>query len=157
MQQKNAKIGEILYILAKGGVENYSGEAVSQLEHALQCATLALQAFPSSQIKLLSGPRQGLVMLRVRASVADSQFNSGEILVTEVKLELEGQFGFGMVIGDSHRQVLAVAIVDAAIRKGGSLTLQLEQEIAKLEQQLTQKRQQFYNLVATSKVEFETF
>jgi hypothetical protein len=47
--------------------------------------------------------------------------------------------------------------VDAAIRKGGPLALQLEQEIAKLEQQLTQKRQQLYNLMATSKVEFETF
>jgi alpha-D-ribose 1-methylphosphonate 5-triphosphate synthase subunit PhnG len=138
-------------------MKHYQVLANSPEEQVCNLATLALQAFPSSQIKLLSGPRQGLVMLRVRESVADSQFNSGEILVTEVKLELEGQFGFGMIIGDSHRQALAVAIVDAAIRRGGPLALQLEQEIAKLEQQLTQKRQQFYNLVATSKVEFETF
>src|SRR5690242_13852742 len=66
---------------------------------------------------LLSGPRQGLVMLRVRETIAESLFNAGEILVTEVKLELDGQFGFGMVIGNQPRKALALALVDAALRK----------------------------------------
>src|SRR5882672_6707687 len=100
-------------------VSNASEEQVSRL------ADIVLSGYEHSQVRLLSWPRQGLVMLRVRETVANSLFNAGEILVTEVKLELDGQFGFGMVIGDSPRRALGVALVDAALRKGGALAEQL--------------------------------
>jgi len=59
-------------------------------EQVCHLGTLVLQAYAASKINFLSGPQRGLVMLRVRETVADSQFNAGEILVTEVKLELDG-------------------------------------------------------------------
>ena len=138
-------------------MKHYQVLANCSEEQVCNLATQVLQSYPASQVKLLSGPRQGLVMLRMRESVAESQFNAGEILVTEVKLELDGEFGFGMIIGNNHRQALAVAVVDAAIRKGGPISFQLEQEIAELSRQLEQSRRKVYDLVATSKVEFDTF
>ena len=124
-------------------------------EQACHLATVVLQAYPTSTVQVLSGPQQGLVMLRMRETVANSQFNAGEILVTEVKLELDGQFGYGMVIGTSSRHAMAIALVDAAMRKGESIALQLEQELIQLHQHIVEKQRQLYNLVASTRVNFE--
>src|SRR5258708_12082392 len=94
---------------------NSSEEQVSQL------ASRLLEQYPTSQIKLLSGPRQGLVMLRVRETVAESLFNAGEVLVTEVKLELNGQFGFGLVMGNQPRKPLPIAPLNTPLRKNNAL------------------------------------
>ena len=124
-------------------------------EQVCQLAALVLQSYKKSQVKILSGPRRALVMLRVRETVANSLFNAGEVLVTEVKLELDEQFGFGMIIGDSPRRAMAVALVDAALRKGGPVADQLQHELAELERQLTKRNQHLEALVARTKVEFE--
>lgn len=130
--------------------------ANSPEEQVSHLAALVTQAYSASQVKLLSGPRLGLVMLRMQETVANSQFNAGEVLVTEVSLELEGQFGFGMVMGNAPRRAMAVALLDAAIRKGGPLSEQLLSEIAELARQLQFGRQQVQQMIAASKVEFET-
>ncbi|MBV8695564.1 MAG: phosphonate C-P lyase system protein PhnG [Ktedonobacteraceae bacterium] len=129
---------------------NCSEEQLSRL------AILVLQAYTASTIKLLSGPQRGLVMLRVRETIADSSFNAGEILVTEVKLEIDGQFGFGMIIGDSPSRAMAIALVDAALRKGEAVSTLLQEELAELGRQLHLHHQRTYNLVAATKVDFET-
>ena len=67
--------------------KHYSVIAGCEEEEARRLATLVLEDNPAAEIRILSGPQQGLVMLRVQETVADSLFNAGEILVTEVKLE----------------------------------------------------------------------
>lgn len=135
---------------------NYSSIlANSSEEDVSRLAFFVLEEYTASKIKLLSGPQRGLVMLRVRETVANSQFNAGEILVTEVRLELDGQFGYGIVIGDSPGRALGVALVDAALRKGGSASRRLEYELAKLQQQLQLSRQRLYKIAATTRVDFE--
>ncbi len=124
-------------------------------EQACQLASIVLQSYQQSQVKLLSGPRQALVMLRVRETVANSLFHAGEVLVTEVKLELDGQFGFGMIIGESPHRAMAVALVDAALRKGGLVADQLQRELVELDRHLTKHNQQIQALVARTKAEFE--
>lgn len=124
-------------------------------EQVCRLAAIVLQGYQRSQVKLLSGPRQALVMLRVRETVATSLFHAGEVLVTEVKLELDEQFGFGMIIGESPCRAMAVALVDAALRKGGSVADQLQHELAELDRQLAKHHQQVQALVATTKVDFE--
>ena len=136
-------------------VNHYRILANSPEEQVCQLASTVLQNYQKSQLKLLSGPRQALVMLRVRETVANSLFHAGEVLVTEVKLELDGQFGFGMIMGDSPRRAMAVALVDAALRKGGPVAEQLQHELAELDRQLAQRRQQEQALVAKTKVNFE--
>jgi alpha-D-ribose 1-methylphosphonate 5-triphosphate synthase subunit PhnG len=124
-------------------------------EQACQLASIVLQSYQQSQVKLLSGPRQALVMLRVRETVANSLFHAGEVLVTEVKLELDGQFGFGMIIGESPHRAMAIALVDAALRKGGLVADQLQRELVELDRHLTKHNQQIQALVARTKAEFE--
>ena len=134
---------------------HYRTLANSPEEPVCRLASIVLQSYQKSQVRLLSGPRQALVMLRVRESVANSLFHAGEVLVTEVKLELDEQFGFGMIIGDSPRRAMAVALVDAALRKGGPVAEQLQHELATLDRQLAEHHQQEQALVAKTKVDFE--
>lgn len=135
---------------------HYEVLANSSEEEVCQLAAKVLERYAASKVKLLGGPRQGLVMLRVRETVASSQFNAGEILVTEVRLELDGQFGFGIVMGDSQRRAMAVALVDAALRKGTDLADELQSGLDELAQQLQQERERLYALVATTQVAFDT-
>jgi alpha-D-ribose 1-methylphosphonate 5-triphosphate synthase subunit PhnG len=127
----------------------------SSEEQVCQLASTVLEHYQQSQVKLLIGPRQGLVMLRMRETVANSLFNAGEVLVTEVKLELDEQFGFGMIIGDAPRHAMGIALVDAALRKGGAVADWLSQELTVLDQQIIEKNQREQALVAATKVEFE--
>jgi alpha-D-ribose 1-methylphosphonate 5-triphosphate synthase subunit PhnG len=136
-------------------MNHYHILANSSEEHVCYLASIVLKSYAKSQVKLLSGPRQGLVMLRMRETVANSRFNAGEVLVTEVKLELEEQFGFGMVIGDSPRRAMAIALVDAALGKGGPVADQLQQELIELDHRLGRSHQHLQALVDTTRVEFE--
>jgi alpha-D-ribose 1-methylphosphonate 5-triphosphate synthase subunit PhnG len=136
-------------------MNHYHILANSPEEQVCNLATIVLKSYAKSQVKLLSEPRQGLVMLRMRETVANSQFNAGEVLVTEVKLELEEQFGFGMVIGDSPRRAMAIALIDAALAKGGPVADQLQHELAELDRQLAKSHQHLQALVDTTRVEFE--
>lgn len=128
-------------------------------DQVCQLASMVLERHPEREVKLLSGPSQGLVMLRVLETVANSLFNAGEVLVTEVKLELAGQFGYGMVIGDSPRRAMAIALIDATLRVSEHLDsdeyTSLVKELAIFEQQIRQERQHLQALVATTKVNFE--
>jgi len=136
-------------------MNHYHILANSPEEQVCHLASIVLKNYAKSKVKILTGPRQGLVMLRLRETVANSQFNAGEVLVTEVKLELEEQFGFGMVIGDSPRRAMAIALVDAALGKGGPVADQLLQELVELDQRLGKSHQHLQALVDTTRVEFE--
>jgi phosphonate degradation associated HDIG domain protein len=46
----NALLHNLLELYRDRGQAQYGGEAISQLEHALQCATLAEQATPSAEL-----------------------------------------------------------------------------------------------------------
>jgi len=133
-------------------------QILANCEEALVCqlAEKVLKEYPTGQLRFLSGPLQGLVMLRMRESVENRQFNAGEILVTEVKLELDGQFGYGMVLGKSERRAMAVALVDAALCKGGALSEWLKVELERINQILLSDKKRLYQIVNTSRVEFET-
>ena len=72
-------------------MNHYHALANCPEEQVCQLASIVLQSYRKSQVKILSGPRLGLVMLRVRETVANSLFNAGEVLVTEVKLELDNR------------------------------------------------------------------
>lgn len=76
-------------------------------------------------------PQAALVMARVRETVDGEVFNLGEVLVTTCEVNLDGEPGWGMVMGHDPERALCAAVVDAASRRGaaeelkGELSLQL--------------------------------
>jgi alpha-D-ribose 1-methylphosphonate 5-triphosphate synthase subunit PhnG len=126
------------------------------VEAAYGLGAKVAQEYPG-HIKLLTGPRLGLVMLSVLESVAESTFYAGEVLVTEVTLELVGRYGFGMVLGNDPRRALASALVDAALGLDGDIASELRRELNDLESGIRQEQRQAFRAVASTKVDFTVF
>lgn len=63
---------------------------------------------------VLSGPDVGMAMMQVREPVAEERFYLGEVLVTQVEVELAGRRGWCMRLGDDRRAALAAGLLDAA-------------------------------------------
>jgi alpha-D-ribose 1-methylphosphonate 5-triphosphate synthase subunit PhnG len=96
-------------------------------------------------------------MLNVRESVAESTFYAGELLVTEVTLEVDSGYGFGMVIGNDPRRALAAALVDAALAVNGDFAALLRRELDDLAGRIVEGQRQAFRAVAATKVEFTVF
>ena len=82
---------------------------------------------------------------------------AGEILVTETRLELNGTFGFGMIIGNDPTFATALAVIDAALRLPGDPHADLHTTIAALGDQLSASQQRQFAAANSTKVEFDVF
>ncbi|MDW8403013.1 phosphonate C-P lyase system protein PhnG [Chloroflexus sp.] len=122
-----------------------------------ELAEQVLARYDRSAVTFISGPRCVLVQLRMIEGVAETVFNAGEILVTETRLELAGQFGFGMVIGRDPDHATALAVLDAALRMPGDPHADLRPRIAELGQALSAAYERRFAAAAATRVEFETF
>jgi len=116
-----------------------------------------LARYPEGAVTLISGPRTVLVQLRMLDGVADRPFNTGEILVTETRLELNGQFGFGMVIGRDGEHATALALLDAALALPDDPHADLRPPIAELGKALATAQERRFAAAAATTVAFETF
>lgn len=122
-----------------------------------ELAEQALARYDHTAVTLISGPRCVLVQLRMIDGVAETVFNAGEILVTETRLELNGQFGFGMVIGRDAEHATALAVLDAALRMPGDPHADLRLRIAELGRDLGAAYERRFAAAAATHVAFETF
>ena len=113
--------------------------------------------YSDSAVTIISGPKVAMVQLRMRESVNNTPFNAGEVLVTETRLELNGTFGFGMIIGNNPEHATALAVIDAALRIPNPLHTSFADELAQLDAELTQRQQRQFAASASTKVEFDTF
>jgi alpha-D-ribose 1-methylphosphonate 5-triphosphate synthase subunit PhnG len=120
-------------------------------------AEQVLQHYPADAVTMISGPRVAMVQLRMQESVANSVFNAGEILVTETRLELNGTFGFGMIIGNDPTFATALAVIDAALRLPGDPHADLHTAINDLGDQLSAIQQRQFAAANSTKVEFDVF
>jgi alpha-D-ribose 1-methylphosphonate 5-triphosphate synthase subunit PhnG len=116
-----------------------------------------LESYPESAVTIISGPKVAMVQLRMRESVNNSAFNAGEVLVTETRLELNGTFGFGMIIGNNPEHATALAVIDAALRMPNPVHPSLPDALAHLNAELTLRQQRQFAASASTKVEFDTF
>ncbi|MFQ3630171.1 phosphonate C-P lyase system protein PhnG [Roseiflexus sp.] len=122
-----------------------------------ELAEQVLARYDHTAVTLISGPRCVLVQLRMIDGVAEMVFNAGEILVTETRLELNGQFGFGMVIGRDADHATALAVLDAALRMPGDPHADLRPRIAEFGRALSEAYERRFAAAAATRVAFETF
>jgi len=131
--------------------------SLSDPQHVQAIAEQILSQYPTDAVTMISGPKLAMVQLRMQESVANSPFNAGEILVTEVRLELNGVFGFGMIIGDDPLHATALAVIDAALRTTDAPNTVIHDAIATLTQQLHEQQVEQFAASASTKVDFDIF
>jgi len=120
-----------------------------------QAVNEILALLADQEFELLQPPRTTLVMMPLIDSFL-TDFNLGEVLVTEATVKVAGIEGYAMVTGDNPRRVLARAAV-TAILAGNNLPLQgqLEALLAVQEQISRQALEQERALTATTRVNFD--
>jgi alpha-D-ribose 1-methylphosphonate 5-triphosphate synthase subunit PhnG len=64
-------------------------------------------------VRVLVGPEVGCVSTQVREPVAGERFLIGDVLACRAEVELAGQRGWAMRLGDDRASVLAAAGLDA--------------------------------------------
>lgn len=106
----------------------YEAASYAPLE---QLRHLADRCLEDVRVEVPSRPETALLMVRVGETVDGEAFNLGEVMVTCCEVELDGEPGWGMVLGDEPERALCAAVLDAASRSGlpdgveGELRLQL--------------------------------
>jgi len=115
---------------------------------------LADRCLEGADAKVVSAPEPGLLMARVRETVDGEVFNLGEVLVTRCEVVLDGERGWGMVLGDEPERALCAAILDAASR-GGKVPAEVEGELKLQLAFVREARKQRWARVQPTRVEFE--
>jgi alpha-D-ribose 1-methylphosphonate 5-triphosphate synthase subunit PhnG len=70
-------------------------------------------------VRVLVGPEVGCVSTQVREPVAGERFLIGDVLACRAEVELAGQRGWAMRLGDDRASVLAAAVLDAEAAGAG--------------------------------------
>lgn len=104
----------------------------------------------------ISPPQQAMTMIKMRESAKNSLFYIGEVLITEVKVEIEGRIGIGIVAGIEEHLACQLAIIDAAYKAELPETDGWEAQLEKEERSIGQARAREQAELFETKVSFET-
>ena len=85
-----------------------------------ECGLEPLEAFvralePHCAIQVVRHPAVGTTMIRAEDSVEGQPFYLGEALITECELNIDGQAGFGLCLGDEPVRSYCMAFLDALL------------------------------------------
>lgn len=107
-------------------------------------------------VHVLRQPAKNLVMIRMRETVAKADFYLGEMPAVEALVELEGQRGFALQMGDDTEKALAAAVVDAVCQTELPERQAVEQALAEQGRALQEAEERARARHAGTRVHFET-
>jgi alpha-D-ribose 1-methylphosphonate 5-triphosphate synthase subunit PhnG len=85
---------------------------------AAQIADLAHPIAEQYKPVIVKEPSKTLSMIKMRDPVRQGQFFLGEVIVCDATVELAGNQGSAVLMGDDTSKVLDMAIIDAALNGG---------------------------------------
>jgi alpha-D-ribose 1-methylphosphonate 5-triphosphate synthase subunit PhnG len=106
-------------------------------------------------LTLVTPPRVGMVMLRLREPVDGTIFNAGEVLVTEAQVALDEHQGYAMRLGRAPEATLAAAILDAAVESEHPLTPRILEQLGQLATAEQERQLAAWREVAATRVAFD--
>ncbi|MGG3571157.1 phosphonate C-P lyase system protein PhnG [Bacillus gobiensis] len=116
----------------------------------------ATQVEASADLNLERSPRTGLVMMKTRDSVSRQPFYTGEVLVTECVVQVNGHYGMGVLMGEEPQKAYQIALVDGAFNAKLPITEAWLPALEKEEQYIEQKQQKEITRLSGSRVNFDT-
>lgn len=107
-------------------------------------------------VRLLRPAQKTLTMIKMREPVQESLFYLGEVLCCECLVDVEGQKGFAVMMGDDFEKAKDAAILDAVFRAGFPEKKELEEKLLELEKENRNKRSALNAQILESRVQFNT-
>lgn len=108
----------------------------------------------SHDIVTVKKPAKTLIMLKMRESVADSEFYLGELLACEAMVKIGDKTGFAITSGDDYEKVFAMAVIDAAMNANVEETERLSEKLADMDKRVTQCERTESGRIQKSRVDF---
>jgi alpha-D-ribose 1-methylphosphonate 5-triphosphate synthase subunit PhnG len=127
-----------------------SPDAAQRLAHSILDGSLG-------EVQIITPPTVGMLMARAVDGARAETFNLGEVVVSEARVSIAGHQGWSMVMGANAEHALAAAIVDAGIEAGHASARPITAELARLAAELEQRLTAEIDVVAPTRVRFETF
>jgi alpha-D-ribose 1-methylphosphonate 5-triphosphate synthase subunit PhnG len=106
---------------------------------------------------VVAPPTVGMIMARAVDGARGEPFNLAEVLVTEARVTLGGQEGWGMVVGRAPDHALAMAVLDAGLEAGHSAREAIERELEALAGELAARQAWEWARLAPTMVDFDNF
>jgi alpha-D-ribose 1-methylphosphonate 5-triphosphate synthase subunit PhnG len=108
-----------------------------------------------AQVRVLVAPEVGCVSTQVREPVAGERFLLGDVLACRAEVELAGQRGWAMRLGDDRAAVLAAAVLDAEATAARPLAADIEDLCRAVARRLVDRDEREWAELAPTIVEFE--
>lgn len=129
-------------------------QAQGDLAPLLALAERVLEA-SGEAVTLVTPPRVGMVMLRLREPAEGTVYNAGEVLVTEAQVALDRHQGYAMRLGRAPEVALAAAVLDAAVEARHALAPEIAAQLALLAEAEQARQRAAWHEVAATRVAFD--
>lgn len=106
-------------------------------------------------VRVLVGPEVGVVAAQVREPVLAERFLLGDVLACRAEVELAGQRGWAMRLGDDRIATLAAAVLDAEVESGRPRSAQVEALCREIARRRAEREAAEWAELAATIVEFE--
>jgi alpha-D-ribose 1-methylphosphonate 5-triphosphate synthase subunit PhnG len=125
-----------------------------------ECDLEPLEAFvrqlePDCAIKVVRQPSVGTTMVRAEDSVEGQPFYLGEALITECELNIDGQAGFGLCLGDEPVRSYCMAFLDALMLLSDSRLSRVESFLSEQSALIEGRIRAEHELIQRTKVDFK--
>lgn len=108
-----------------------------------------------AQVRVLVAPEVGCVSTQVREPVAGERFLIGDVLACRAEVELAGQRGWAMRLGDDRAAVLAAAVLDAEAAAARPRAADVDELCRTVARRQVDREEREWNELAPTIVEFE--
>jgi alpha-D-ribose 1-methylphosphonate 5-triphosphate synthase subunit PhnG len=125
-----------------------------------ECDLEPLEAFvreleKQCTVQVIRHPAIGTTMIRAEDSVEGQPFYLGEALITECELNVDGQPGFGLCLGDEPVRSYCMAFIDALILLSDSRLPHVQRFLKDQEGRITDRLQTEHEHIQRTKVDFK--
>ena len=125
-----------------------------------ECALEPLEAFVLGMeqhctVQVIRQPAIAMTMIRAEDSVEGQPFYLGEALITECEVNVDGQPGFGICLGDEPVRSYCIAFIDALLQLSDTRLAQVNAFLKEQEKLVAARQQDEYKHIQRTKVDFK--
>jgi alpha-D-ribose 1-methylphosphonate 5-triphosphate synthase subunit PhnG len=134
---------------------------MEQADHILcECDAAALEAFVRElesrhEIRIIRQPAVCMTMVRAEDSVESQPFYLGEVLVTDCEVQVDGQAGYGLCMGDEPVRCYCMAVIDALLLSNGDTATGVRVFLDGQATLIADRQRLEYHLIQQTKVDFK--
>lgn len=108
------------------------------------------------KVSVVQEASNGLVMIKMRENAKNSLFYLGEVLVTEAKVNINGNIGMGIVKGNEPELAYYLAVIDGAYNGKLEEIYIWEKILIEEELRIKDEEKKYIRSLLKTKVNFET-